>query len=64
MRAKCAVRGVTFAGPEHFFPEIMLEYLGETWDQWLGPLVPRLASFETVIDELRPQISDLLSPAK
>jgi predicted nucleotidyltransferase component of viral defense system len=60
---KCAVRNVTFMGPEDFFQEAMLAYVEKTWDQWLGPLVPALPSFKTVIGELRPQIADLVSTA-
>jgi len=51
LRAKCAVRNVTFAGPEDFFQD---------WNQWLGPLVPMLAAFDTVIGELRPQIASFI----
>jgi len=50
------VRNVSFEGPESFFQETMLVYVEKTWVQWLGPLVPGLPSFETVIGELRPQI--------
>jgi hypothetical protein len=32
----------------------------KTWEQWLGPLVPALPRFETVIGELKPQIENLL----
>ena len=62
LREKCAVRGVGFARPEDFFHDRMLAYVKRTWDQWLGPLVPGLPSFETVIDELRPQVAALISP--
>ncbi|MBN1837976.1 MAG: nucleotidyl transferase AbiEii/AbiGii toxin family protein [Spirochaetales bacterium] len=41
-RAKCAVGNLTFAGPGNFFHDRMLAYVGKTWNQWLGPLVPRL----------------------
>ncbi|MCY3748896.1 MAG: nucleotidyl transferase AbiEii/AbiGii toxin family protein [Chloroflexi bacterium] len=61
LEEKCAVRGVAFAGPEDFFHEDMLAYVEETWEQWLGPLVPGLPSFETAIDGLRPQIESLVS---
>lgn len=60
---KCAVRNVAFMGPEDFFQEAMLAYIEKTWDQWLGPLVPALPSFKTVIGELRPQIAALVSIA-
>ncbi len=57
LREKCAVRDVDFTGPEDFFQESMLAYVEKTWDQWMGPLVPQLPSFETVIGELRPQVA-------
>lgn len=58
---KCAVRDVSFSSPEDFFPEVVLDYVEKTWEQWLGPLVPGLPAFETVISELRPQVTALLS---
>jgi predicted nucleotidyltransferase component of viral defense system len=58
--AKCSVRGVAFAGPEDFFQERMLAYVEKTWDPWLGPLVPGLPTFETVIGELRPEVGSLV----
>lgn len=58
---KCAVRNVSFKGPEDFFQETMLVSTQKSWDQWLGPLVPALPSFKTVIGELRPQIGALVS---
>lgn len=58
---KCAVRHVTFAGPEDFFPRTMLDSIEKTWAQWLGPLVPRLPSFNALIGELHPQIASLVS---
>lgn len=57
---KCAVRNVTFAGPEDFFQERMLAYVEKTWEQWLGPLVPGLPTFHAVIGELRPKIAALV----
>lgn len=60
LRDKCAVRSVSFSRPDDFFHEPMLERVEETWDQWLGPLVPGLPSFDTVIDGLRPQVAGLL----
>jgi predicted nucleotidyltransferase component of viral defense system len=58
---KCAVRGVTFEKPADFFPEAMLAYVEKTWSRSLGPLVPELPDFGTVIDELRPQVTATLS---
>ena len=60
LREKCSVRGVSFSRPDDFFHEPMLAYVKETWDQWLGPLVPRLPSFDTVINGLRPQVAALI----
>ena len=40
----------------------MLAQVEKTWEQWLGPLVPRLPAYRTVIDELRPQITALIEP--
>jgi len=60
LREKCDLREVAFRGPDDFFQETMLAYIEKTWEQWLGPLVPGLPSFETVIGELRPQIENLL----
>lgn len=60
---KCAIRKVSFRRPEDFFQESMLTYVEKTWDQWLGPLVPELPSFRTVITQLRPQVAALLSTA-
>jgi hypothetical protein len=56
---KCAAQNVAFAGPADFFESRMLAYVEKTWDQWLGPLVPELPAFATVIGELRPQIGAL-----
>ncbi|MFQ5790664.1 MAG: nucleotidyl transferase AbiEii/AbiGii toxin family protein [Acidobacteriota bacterium] len=61
---KCAVRSVGFSSSEDFFPETMLPHIERTWDHWLGPLVPKLPPFETVIAELRPQIASLIPLAE
>ena len=61
LRKKCAIRDVTFIGPESFFPPAMLAIVEKTWEQWLGPLVPGLPPYTTVIEELRPQIPTLLA---
>lgn len=60
LREKCAIRKVAFAGPDDFFQDRMLAYVEKTWEQWLGPLVPALPAFTTVIGELRPQIAALV----
>jgi len=61
LHEKCAVRGVDFDGPDAFFREPMMSYVARTWEQWLGPLVPDLPSCDTVIQELRPRIDELLA---
>ena len=61
LREKCAVRGVAFTGPEDFFHDRILAYVKETWEQWLGPLVPGLPAFDTVTSGLRPQVRALFS---
>ena len=60
LREKCSVRAVSFTGPDDFFHDAMLVYVEETWEQWLGPLVPGLPSFDTVITALRPQLAALI----
>lgn len=64
LREKCALKEVAFSGPESFFPEAMLTTVEKTWDQWLGPLVPELPPYKTVIGELRPQVASLLDLTK
>jgi predicted nucleotidyltransferase component of viral defense system len=61
LHAKCAVRNVSFNGPDDFFEKTMLNYVKETWEKWLGPLVPDLPDFSIVIDDLRPRIEQLVS---
>ncbi|MBI4241828.1 MAG: nucleotidyl transferase AbiEii/AbiGii toxin family protein [Candidatus Rokubacteria bacterium] len=61
LREKCALKDVTFSGPESFFPKAMLTTVEKTWKQWLGPLVPKLLPYKTVIEELRPQVAALLA---
>ena len=62
LHQKCALRGVDFEGPGDFLHSRMLAYVVDTWEQWLGPLVPGLPRFETVISSLRPQVEALVSP--
>lgn len=62
LREKCAVREVSFDGPQDFFDARMLAYVEKTWEQSLGPLVPGLPSFETVVDALRSEVAALVSP--
>jgi predicted nucleotidyltransferase component of viral defense system len=58
---KCAVRDVSFSGPESFFPDPMLAEVQKTWKQWLGPLVPKLPPCKVVIEGLRSQVVTLLA---
>jgi len=64
LHEKCALKGVTFSGSESFFPEAMLLTVEKTWTQWLGPLVPKLPPYKTVIENLRPRITELLISGK
>ena len=56
LSAKCAVRSVAFSRADDFFPDAVLIHVEKTWEQWLGPLVAELPSFEMVITELRPRL--------
>lgn len=60
LREKCAVRNVAFDGPADFFQDRVLAHIENTWDHWLGPLVPGLPTFQTVMGELRPQVAALV----
>jgi predicted nucleotidyltransferase component of viral defense system len=62
LREKCAIRSVTFDGPDDFFQDAILSHVRRTWLQWLGPLVPDLPPFDTVIGELRLHLASLLRP--
>jgi predicted nucleotidyltransferase component of viral defense system len=64
LRAKCIVRNVSFKGADDFFQKKVLDYVEKTWKQWLGPLVPDLPDFATVIGELRPQITSFIQAAE
>lgn len=61
LHEKCAVRDVAFTGPEAFFPEALLSIVEKSWEQWLGPLVPKLLPYKTVLDELRAHVARLLT---
>ncbi len=56
---KCEFKDIGFSGPSAFFDQILLTYIAETWNQWLGPLVPDLPEFHLVIDDLRQKINQL-----
>ena len=60
LHEKCRLRDVDFAGPEDFFDPRAVANVQLEWERSLGPLVPGLPAFETVVDELRPQIAALL----
>jgi predicted nucleotidyltransferase component of viral defense system len=60
LRAKCARKDVAFSGPESFFSDAMLANVEKTWNQWLGPLVPSLPPYATVVAELRPKVAALI----
>ena len=62
LREKCAVRNVAFDSSEDFFEERTLAHVERTRDRWLGPRVPRLPTFQTVIGALRPQVAELVRP--
>ena len=64
LREKCALREVSFSGPESFFPEAILAMIEKSWARSLEPLVPNLPPHQTVIEELRPQIAALLDFGK
>ncbi len=64
LHEKCAIRHVAFNSAEDFFQAAMLSHVEATWEQWLGPLVPGLPPFATVIDALRPQIAALVPKAR
>ena len=61
LRDKCAVRDVGFTGPEDFSHAPIIANVERIWDQSLGLLVPALPPFETVLEELRPQVEALVT---
>jgi len=61
---KCKIRNIDFRGPEDFFNKTLLDYLAKTWEQWLGPLVPELPSFNLVIDNLKHNLFNIFKSAK
>ncbi|PCI35770.1 MAG: hypothetical protein COB50_05350 [Thiotrichales bacterium] len=60
LKQKCDSKNVSFKNADDFFQKEMLAYVKKTWQQWLEQLVPDLPTFDTVIEGLRPQISELL----
>lgn len=61
LERKCRHKQVYFTGADSFFNDKILVNVRQTWNQWLGPLVPRLPSYETVLAELRPKVTNLLN---
>ena len=60
LHEKCQLRHVDFAGPEDFFHPRIVANVELEWERSLGPLVPALPAFETVIGELRSQVAALI----
>lgn len=60
LRRKCTLRNVAFDTIESFFEPRLVDLTRETWNQWLGPLVPDLPAVEVVLDELRSELARYL----
>ena len=60
LHEKCRLRNVDFNGPEDFFDPRIVDDVEQGWEGSLGRLMTDLPAFATVMDELRPQIADLL----
>jgi len=60
LEQKCEVRGVSFKNADDFFPDLVMQEVERTWDQWLGPLVSDLPTYKKVIDELKPYVEKIL----
>ena len=58
--SKCGVRGVSYGGPEDFFPDETLSHVVASWENSLGPLVSELPSVQTVVRDLRRLVSTIL----
>ncbi len=61
LEEKCKFKGVNFEGVHSFFDSKMLSNVQRTWNQWLAPLVPSLPPYDTVVENLRPRIAQLVS---
>lgn len=59
LHEKCQLRHVDFAGPEDFFDPRIVANVDLEWERSLGPLVPGLPAFETVVEELRSRVAAL-----
>ena len=64
LHQKCAARDVTFSDPDSFFPNAMLAEVEKTWRQWLGPLVPDLPTYETVMNAVRSSVAELFAAGR
>lgn len=64
LKQKCDHKEVSFRDGDSFFDDKMLAHVKQTWNQWLGPLVSNLPTYETVITTLRPKIVALLNEKK
>ena len=60
LHEKCRLRHVDFAGPEDFFDPRIVASVDSQWEGSMGPLVPGLPAFGTMISELRPQVAALI----
>ena len=61
LREKCAVREVSFEGPEGFFDDRMLAYVEETLGAVAWPVGAGTAlRSKTVADALRPEVAALV----
>ena len=60
LHEKCQLRHVDFAGPEDFLDPRIVANVESEWERSLGPLVPGLSAFGTVVEELRSQVATLL----
>jgi hypothetical protein len=60
LHEKCKIREVTFSDVSSFFSPSLLEMVEKTWEQWLGPLLPKLPPYTQVIKELRFQVENIL----
>lgn len=60
LQQKCSFKQVGFSGAESFFDPRMINNVLNTWQKWLGPLVPQLPPCNQVLDELKVKIESLL----
>jgi predicted nucleotidyltransferase component of viral defense system len=60
VHSKCSAKNVSYNNVGDFFQDIMLANVTNTWEQWLGPLVPNLPSLSEVIADLRGKLEQVL----